>query len=169
MAVAAKAHVGQFRKDGLTPYIVHPANVALAAARYGLPLEAQAAALLHDVLEDTYVLEEDLRKDFPDIVVDFVLWLSNASNREEHKGKPRAERKRIDCERLALAPPYAKMLKMLDRIDNLQTLRNDYSEKFCRLYLTESVELFKVLASAHPPIADELMAEIVKLEAELKA
>lgn len=57
-ALARSAHAGQFRRDGRTPYIVHPQAVALRVA--GDPL-AQASAWLHDVLEDTAVTEEAMR------------------------------------------------------------------------------------------------------------
>lgn len=48
-SIARAAHDGQFRRDGLTPYIVHPKAVA---ERVESP-EAKAAAWLHDVIEDT--------------------------------------------------------------------------------------------------------------------
>lgn len=57
-ALARSAHAGQFRRDGSTPYIVHPQAVALRVA--GDPL-AEATAWLHDVLEDTAVTAEVMR------------------------------------------------------------------------------------------------------------
>ncbi|TWT48989.1 HD domain-containing protein [Botrimarina hoheduenensis] len=48
--IATRAHEGQFRRDGVTPYIEHPAAVASRAPKSP---ESQAAAWLHDVLEDT--------------------------------------------------------------------------------------------------------------------
>lgn len=56
-AIAHRAHAGQFRRDGVTPYIVHPE--AVARRLEGDPA-AQATAWLHDVLEDTAVTEADL-------------------------------------------------------------------------------------------------------------
>ena len=54
--IAKAAHAGQFRRDGVTPYIVHPKAVAdsLENVRY------KAVAWLHDVLEDTAVSKYDL-------------------------------------------------------------------------------------------------------------
>lgn len=48
--IATNAHDGQFRRDGLTPYICHPESVA---SRVGPDEQMQAAAWLHDVIEDT--------------------------------------------------------------------------------------------------------------------
>ncbi len=55
--IARKVHQGQFRRDGITPYIVHPERVA---RRLSEDSEAQAVAWLHDVLEDTGVSEKFL-------------------------------------------------------------------------------------------------------------
>lgn len=59
--VARKAHEGQFRKDGVTPYITHPEAVANALASDGYNDECIAVAWLHDVVEDTKVTLQDLR------------------------------------------------------------------------------------------------------------
>jgi guanosine-3',5'-bis(diphosphate) 3'-pyrophosphohydrolase len=169
MSIAAQAHNGQVRKHSNNiAYIVHPANVALAAAQYGLPIEVQAAALLHDVLEDTSVTEERLRQIFPACVIDLVVELTNPSHLPENKPKPREERKRIDREHLSKASVYAKILKMLDRIDNLRDMQGEgHSKKFKRIYIQESVELYKVICTAHMYVSVELMAEILALESSL--
>lgn len=65
--IATQAHEGQFRRDGVTPYIKHPAAVASRAPKTP---ESQAAGWLHDVLEDTELTREDLtREGIPDAVV----------------------------------------------------------------------------------------------------
>ena len=53
METAAVAHRGQVRKEGGVPYIAHPLAVALHLARSGYDAQCIAAALLHDVIEDT--------------------------------------------------------------------------------------------------------------------
>lgn len=55
--IATQAHEGQFRRDGVTPYMEHPAAVASRAPKSE---ESQAAAWLHDVLEDTDLSRQDL-------------------------------------------------------------------------------------------------------------
>lgn len=58
--IARRAHAGQFRRDGVTPYINHPLAVAAKLALE--PPVVIATALLHDVLEDTSETVESLRE-----------------------------------------------------------------------------------------------------------
>ncbi len=58
--LARRAHAGQTRKDGVTPYIEHPLAVAATLSGYGYDDETVAAGLLHDVIEDTDVDAADL-------------------------------------------------------------------------------------------------------------
>lgn len=76
---ATAAHAGQFRRDGVTPYITHPAKVV---ELLGDETEtALAAAWLHDVLEDTVVTVDDLlAAGFPLGVVEYVAILSHAED-----------------------------------------------------------------------------------------
>ena len=67
MSVAQAAHMGQYRKSSGTaqvPYIQHPIRVALTLAQHGLHPWWVAAALLHDVVEDTNVDAAELRENF---------------------------------------------------------------------------------------------------------
>ncbi len=57
--IATDAHNGQFRRDGVVPYIEHPRTVV---SRVGDNLDAQIVAWLHDVLEDCDVSEDELLK-----------------------------------------------------------------------------------------------------------
>lgn len=52
-AFAAKHHAHQVRKGTRTPYLTHPANVALILARYGQDEDTIVAGILHDVVEDS--------------------------------------------------------------------------------------------------------------------
>ncbi len=77
-SVATKAHEGQTRWGGKIPYIVHPEAIAHSFRDPKL----QAVSWLHDVIEDTEVTEEDLRKEFPEDVVDAVVALSRQPQEE---------------------------------------------------------------------------------------
>ncbi len=73
--VASRAHNGQFRRDGYTPYINHPA--AVAAKLVGESAVVVATAWLHDVLEDTTETPETLRAaGLPDSVIHAVEMLT---------------------------------------------------------------------------------------------
>lgn len=59
-SLARTAHLGQTRRDGITPYITHPIDVTQRVKRRGGGSFAQAVAYLHDVLEDTKTTAHDL-------------------------------------------------------------------------------------------------------------
>ena len=61
--VAHEAHQGQVRKSG-EPYIIHPLCVAIILADLELDKESIAAGLLHDVVEDTVMTEQELEQEF---------------------------------------------------------------------------------------------------------
>src|SRR5215218_4157572 len=65
------AHRGQFRKSG-EPYITHPLAVASILSQWRLDAQGLAAALLHDVMEDTSVTKNELEKSFGKRVADMV-------------------------------------------------------------------------------------------------
>ncbi|TWT30158.1 GTP pyrophosphokinase [Posidoniimonas corsicana] len=74
--IATDAHAGQFRRDGVTPYIEHPRAVA---SRVGDDPRLVAAAWLHDVLEDTdQTAESLLAQGVPAEVVDAVELLTKS-------------------------------------------------------------------------------------------
>ena len=61
---AVKAHAGAVRRDGHTPYILHCTEAAAIAATMTQEQEVLAAAVLHDVVEDTDVTAETLKSEF---------------------------------------------------------------------------------------------------------
>ena len=63
-AFAAQAHHGTFRKGTQIPYITHPMEAAVIVSGFTDDPEMIAAALLHDVVEDTGVTEEEIRERF---------------------------------------------------------------------------------------------------------
>ena len=80
-SIAYKAHDGQFRRDGITPYIEHPKTVAGIVLKAGLSPQNECTALavawLHDVLEDTEVTEDELQSLGVDpVIIDYVATLS---------------------------------------------------------------------------------------------
>lgn len=116
--VAADAHANQRRKGNGEPYINHPVRVAHHAERCGLSPTAIAAALLHDVVEDTPVTLTDLRREFPGEVVRMVelltkWWADDAPVEVKAVEKPKY------YSALLQAKGEAIEVKLLDRADNL--------------------------------------------------
>lgn len=164
---AARAHAGQRRKWTDAPYIMHPARVAGRAILSPEADEAMvAAAWLHDTMEDCDVSAGVLEEFFGARVLSLVQWLTNAS-----KGSmlPRAERKKLDREKLAGAPITAKQIKLIDRIDNLRELPcTADTVGFCQLYAEESRLLVPIIAAGSPELACELLNVIGELEEKIR-
>lgn len=104
--IAKSAHNGQYRRDGITPYVRHPENVA---ARLRGDSTAEAVGWLHDVLEDTGETSQSLRaQGIPEEVIACVEKLTKKEG--------------IDYE-LYLASirrdPIARKVKIADMLSNL--------------------------------------------------
>jgi len=113
------AHSGQIRKYTGEDYIVHPMAVSKMVKRHGGSKVQQAAALLHDVVEDTQYTLADINANFGHEVTTLVQWLTDTSRPEDGN---RAIRKEIDRKRLAEAPAEAQFIKLADMIDNSDTI-----------------------------------------------
>lgn len=114
-AFAARAHAGQVRKDGLTPYFSHPVRVALTL-RHTFGCEdaiALAAAVLHDTIEDTPADYDDIADRFGSEVADIVAALTKNMILSEHEREPEYDA------RLAKADWRARLIKLADVYDNL--------------------------------------------------
>ena len=113
------AHSGQIRKYTGEDYIVHPMAVSKMVKRHGGSKVQQAAALLHDVVEDTQYTLADINANFGHEVTTLVQWLTDTSRPEDGN---RAIRKEIDRKRLAEAPAEAQFIKLADMLDNSETI-----------------------------------------------
>jgi guanosine-3',5'-bis(diphosphate) 3'-pyrophosphohydrolase len=113
-ALAARLHQGQFRKDGLTPYVAHVYRVTLTVSHLFACTDPTAltAALLHDTIEDTTGDYEDVEEQFGSQVADIVAALSKDMRRPE----PIRE---VEYDAgLEQAPWQAKLIKLADTYDN---------------------------------------------------
>jgi (p)ppGpp synthase/HD superfamily hydrolase len=163
---AEEAHRGQTRKYNGTPYFMHPERVAKRLEVLGFWPEMIAAGYLHDVVEDCGVKIEEIRSIFGDKVADLVFGLTNPS-----KGMkaPRAERKRVDREHLSSQPKNVKIIKLVDRIDNIREMDGSDSD-FKKLYAKETLLLIPCLYSDNgidDPVYYGLMSELSKLANEM--
>lgn len=164
-------HKGQTRKFHNEPYIVHPMRVAGRMTLYESPFpffndneiheNAIAAAWLHDVIEDCNITQETLSLLFNDNVAQLVGELTNPSKGSK---RPRAERKAMDREHIAGASYLAKVIKLLDRIDNVSDMKSSIKfssdRQFFNLYKDETFALLTALAGTDKELEKELMALI---------
>ena len=114
--VATVAHSGQVRKSDGSPYIVHPVMCAMMLLQYHCKDEVVAAALVHDVLEDTDFGEEKLRDVLGDKVVDIVMHVS------EDKNKEWEARKEEYVEMVRIASTEVKLVSVADKVHNMQSV-----------------------------------------------
>lgn len=168
-AFAIKAHDGQTRKNNDLPYIVHPSRVADYIR--GLPNateEMVAAAWLHDVVEDCGVSLDEIKAEFGDVVARIVGEVTDPP-KSARPNMNRAARKAEDKVRLSLASREAKILKLVDRIDNVKDMIHDVLDgldlEFARLYADESFSLAHVLMDADARLASILFQAIERLRA----
>lgn len=126
LRTAAIAHRGQVRKGGDVPYFAHSAAVALILARAGFTDESLlAAAVLHDVVEDTDVTLECLAAQFPPAVIAAVAALSETKTDADGRLRPWEDRKADHLRHIAAAPLAARAIALADKLHNMETLRHD--------------------------------------------
>jgi (p)ppGpp synthase/HD superfamily hydrolase len=140
-AKAAHESIDQRRKYTGEPYIVHPMAVAELVKSVPHTEEMVAAALLHDVVEDTPVELAQVRAEFGDEVATLVEWLTDVSRPEDGN---RARRKSLDLEHTRHAPAAAKTIKLADLIDNTRTIKV-HDPDFWKVYRREKLALLRVL------------------------
>ncbi|MBS1880175.1 MAG: HD domain-containing protein [Actinobacteria bacterium] len=103
---ASAAHAGQIRNgSGGLPYIEHPVAVAVRLEGHGYGEEVLAAALMHDVVEDSPATVEDLRREFGDRVAELVDALSDdeaIADYRQRKDEHRARVRRYDGDAFAI-------------------------------------------------------------------
>lgn len=128
LRVAAVAHGDQQRKGAPVPYFTHAVGVALILARAGFHDERLlAAAILHDVVEDTDIGVEQLRREFPDDVVELVLAVSERKTDDQGAQRPWEDRKREHLALIGAAPLGARAIALADKLHNLETMLLDLS------------------------------------------
>ena len=153
---AFDAHKDQKRKSG-EPYIIHPLCVAIILADLEMDKETIVAGLLHDVVEDTIMTSEELRKQFGEeveLLVDGVTKLGQLSY-DADKVEVQAENLRKMF--LAMAKDIRVIIiKLADRLHNMRTLQ----------YMPEKKKLEKARETMdiYAPIAQRLGISRIKVE-----
>ncbi len=120
---SAMAHRGQVRVSG-EPYLVHPLEVARILAEMHLDEVAIATGLLHDLLEDTWVSEEELESQFGEHITGLVKALTKITTMEQsYAAREAAQAENVRRMLLAsIADVRVILVKLADRLHNMRTL-----------------------------------------------
>ncbi len=154
--VAAEAHKDQKRKSG-EPYIIHPLCVAIILADLELDKETIAAGLLHDVVEDTVMTEEDLTREFGEEVSVLVSGVTKLGQLNYSADKVELQAENLRKMFLAMAKDIRVILvKLADRLHNMRTAMYWKPEK--------QVEKARETMDIYAPIAQRLGISKVKIE-----
>jgi (p)ppGpp synthase/HD superfamily hydrolase len=172
--LAQEAHSGQEGKRDGSPYIRHPLTVARLLERSGADEAMLAAALLHDVVEDSDLSIGDVVERFGTDVGELVAALTeddSIADYEERKGRHR--------EQVEASGPRAVPIYIADKLANLRDVRDLYGEIGERVKERESapdletrVRLWRgdvemaQRAAPELPLTAELERELATFEAE---
>lgn len=145
---AEKSHRGQFRKDGVTPYLIHPVNTVEILTHLRADEDVLISALLHDVPEDTKINISELKNVFGAKVAFLVDGITKLAKVHYQHNMP--ERQIESLKKLLLhtaKDPRVIIIKLADRLHNMRTLKYiDKPEKRLRI-ARETLEIYVPIAN----------------------
>ncbi len=154
---ADQAHTGQKRASG-EAYFIHPCAVAKILMELGLDSATVAAAFLHDVIEDTPVTEEDIRKEFGEEILALV---AGVTKLDKIVFKSREEEEAENFRKIFVA--MAKdirviIIKLADRLHNMRSLNFLSKER--------QIKMAQETLDIYTPLAGRLGISQIKCELE---
>ncbi len=154
--VAKDAHEGQLRRSG-EPYIIHPIFVAIILAELEMDKETIAAGILHDVIEDTAMTDEEMRAEFGEEITLLVDGVTKLTQLNYSTDKIELQAENLRKMFLAMAKDIRVIIiKLADRLHNMRTMEYQTPEK----QVSKSKETMDIYA----PIAQRLGISKIKVE-----
>ncbi len=170
---ADQAHGDQQRKYAAERYIEHPLRVMRLCEHYDSSLPTLAAALLHDVLEDTPVTLQHLRQFLQGLMplaeaestLRLVVALTNVYEKISYPRLNRKQRKTLELQRLQQIPATAQTIKYADVIDNCRGMAMAAPD-FAPVFLKECSVLLSALTRGNTTLREQAIA-VVRQEQQL--
>ena len=142
--MAAEAHKSMRRKSG-EPYILHPIAVAMICVEeIGLGVRSTICALLHDTVEDTDIVLEDIKNEFGNEIAKIIDGLTKISTVFDANSSQQAE----NFKKILLTltdDPRVILIKLADRLHNMRTLDAMKQEKQLKI-ASETIWVYAPLA-----------------------
>ena len=164
--LAEKAHSGQFRASG-EPYIIHPVEAAKITVQLGMDTDTVVTALLHDVVEDTDVTLDEIKKEFGADVANLVDGVTKLKQIKKVNNASKEEQQAENVRKMFMA--MAKdirviIVKLADRLHNMRTIDAKPVEKQRRI-AHETMEIYAPLAHrlGIRPIMEELEDRCIRV------
>jgi len=161
------AHGEQMRKYSPERYIVHPVRVMKTCQKYSPDITVHAAALLHDVLEDTPVSKEEIREfllslmssEQADQTIKMVVELTDEYVKSNYPKLNRRARKARELERLRNISPDAQTIKYADILDNSREIL-EKDPDFGRVFIHECRTILQELDKGNQDLLQEARSRI---------
>ena len=163
---ASLKHKGQMRADG-QEYVTHPIRVSELVARFKPNSKniniLKAGAILHDVLEDTYTSYRELEDRFGQVVASLVMEVTSSTYVPKLVGK-----QTYLAHKMRYMSPYALVIKLADRLDNLTDVEALPEEKikktfFDTIYMISYLENKRSLTEAQSNIILAIRNQLTKI------
>jgi (p)ppGpp synthase/HD superfamily hydrolase len=164
---ADKAHDDQKRKYTAERYIVHPVRVMKMCRRYTSSMPVLAAALLHDVLEDTDVRRSEMHNFLSTVMSEkdaaqtthLVAELTDVYTKSSYPRWNRRKRKAKEAERIEKTSADSQTIKYADIIDNSKEIATEDPD-FAGVFLRECKMLLKKISKGNADLYKEAIVTV---------